>query len=70
MEDDAKCIHGMEDGCSICRGRDVCRSEPEGVAYYYPAKYEGQCPECNLDRRGPAVRQDDEGRNLHNDCLP
>jgi hypothetical protein len=52
MNEDVECIHGMEYGCSICGSKEVRRAEPEGVRFSYRAKYEGQCPECDL----PIVR--------------
>ena len=62
MSEDTECVHGMEYGCSICSGKDVRRPESEGIEFSYRAKYEGQCPECDLPIVvGPAVRQDDEG---------
>jgi hypothetical protein len=71
VSEDSECIHGMEYGCSICSGKDVRRRESEGIEYSYRAKYEGQCPGCDLPIVvGQQCVKTTRGRNLHADCLP
>ena len=44
---------------------------PEGVKFSYSAKYEGQCPECDLPIAiGQQCVKTTEDWNLHADCLP
>ena len=64
--DDTECIHGMEFGCSICSGKDSKRLEPEEIDFSYRAKYDGQCPGCNLPiAPGQQCVKTTKGRNLH-----
>ena len=66
MSEDTEWVHGMEYGCSIRSGKDVKRPEAEGIEYGYRAKYEGQCPECNLPIvMGQQCVKTTRGRNLH-----
>jgi hypothetical protein len=61
----------MEYGCSICNGKDVRRPEPEAVAFSYRAKYDDQCPECDLPIVvGQQSVKTTKGRNIHAECLP
>lgn len=45
-----ECIHGLLDiTCTICNGRDKReRAETREAYRTFPAKYDGQCRECNL----------------------
>jgi hypothetical protein len=72
MSDDTECIHGMEYGCSICSGKDrASKVEQEEADFEYQAKYDGQCPECNLPiAPGPSYVKTTRGRNLHVDYIP
>jgi hypothetical protein len=73
MSEDIECVHGMEYGCSICSGKDRAskRAEAEEVEFGYRAKYEGQCPECDLPIVvGQQCVKTTKDRNLHADCLP
>lgn len=50
MTDD-ECIHGLGPiaACVVCNGRALSEAaERAGQPHTFPAKFEGQCPECNL----------------------
>ena len=65
---DEECKHGMEFGCTICSGKD--KPEPEKAQYGYWAKYDGQCPGCNLPiAKGQRCVKTTRDRNLHEGCL-
>lgn len=46
MSENTECIHGIEIGCSICNPRPKPPPEPDSRPFV--AKYDSQCPECDL----------------------
>ncbi len=69
MSDDDECKHGLDPAwCAACK-EGPKRNEPERVDYTFRAKYEGQCPECDLPiTLGQAVAKTTRGRVLHGWC--
>lgn len=69
----AECKHGLEDySCATCKhGPEVKTSSWKNGAVF-PARYDGQCPECDLPTHvgQKMVRQegDDAVRYVHEWC--
>lgn len=72
MTDDDECIHGLGpvSACTICNGKDRARAAEESWREF-PAKYEGQCPACNLPIRvGDLIAWRPDDRPRHTECRP
>jgi hypothetical protein len=66
----SECIHGLDDDwCAICKhGPD--RPAPEIVEYKFKARYDGQCPACNLPIMvGQSCARTTRGRTVHDRCI-
>lgn len=66
-----ECIHGLEpDWCATCK-RGPERVEPERIWSSFDARYDGQCPECNLPISvGQFCVKTTRERVLHRSCMP
>jgi hypothetical protein len=67
-----ECIHGLGlvSACTICNGRERRERESHTEGWReFPAKYEGQCPACNLPIRvGSMIAWRPDDRPRHADC--
>jgi hypothetical protein len=65
-----ECLHGMEDPawCSICKHGPE-KAQPEKIDYAFDARYDGECPECDLPITiGQHCVRTTQGRTLHRRC--
>lgn len=73
--DDDECIHGLglASACTICNGRDRKREIEDHNDDWreFHAKYEGQCPGCNLPIQvGELVAWKADRPAIHARCRP
>lgn len=71
MDDTEECIHLMDPAsCTLCNGRAAKeRKEAEQAPRTFPAKYEGQCPACDLPIYvGQMVAWREGRRAVHERC--
>lgn len=67
-----ECPHGMEDPawCSLCK-RGPTKPEPVTVVARFPARYDGQCPGCDLPIKvGQLVAKLSNDTYVHEGCAP
>jgi hypothetical protein len=66
----AECIHGLEaEWCATCKHGPE-RQEPERIDFVFDAKFEGQCPECDLPISiGQFCAKTTRSRTVHRKCI-
>jgi histone acetyltransferase (RNA polymerase elongator complex component) len=71
MTEDEECKHGlMPNTCASCKhGPEI--NEPERIDFSFNAKFDSQCPECDLPiTEGQRISKTTKDRYLHTGCQP